>query len=123
MNVGAPWKSIRRMDKQTLQIIGTVILIAGLVFGSIGAHRIATNLPISDEEVLAEARRAVLSEKGATANQRGESLRGNIEFQVWKSALQVTNRVRTEKRSEGSVFLVSASILVIWGMTMVYNSR
>ena len=111
------------MDKKTLEIIGNVLLIAGLVFGSIGVHRIATNLPISDEEVLAEARRAVLSEKGSTASQMDESFRGNIEFQVWKSALQVTNKVRTEKRSEGSVFLVSGIILVIWGMIMVYNSR
>jgi hypothetical protein len=86
-------------------------------------HRIATNLPISDEEVLAEARRAVLSERGGTASRRGESLPGNVEFQVWKSALQVTNSVRTEERSEGSIFLVSGIILVIWGLTMVYNSR
>lgn len=111
------------MDKLTLQIIGTVLLIAGLLFGSIGAYRIATNLPISDEEVLAQARRSVLSKEGATASQRGESLRGNVEFQVWKSALQVTNRVRTEERSEGSILLLSGIILVIWGMTMVYNSR
>jgi hypothetical protein len=111
------------MDKRTLQIIGIVLLIAGLVFGSLGAHRIATNLPISDEEVLAEARRAVLSGKEATANQKGESSRGNVEFQVWKSALQVTNTVRTEERSEGSVFLVSGFIFLIWGMAMVYNSR
>jgi len=98
-------------------------LIAGLVLGSLGAHRIATNLPISDEEVLAEAGRAVLSGKEATASQKGEALRGNVEFQVWKSALQVTNTVRTEERSEGSVFLLSGFILAIWGMTMVYNSR
>ncbi len=123
MNVEAPWKSIRRMDKQALQIIGTVLLIAGLVFGSIGAHRIATNLPISDEEALAESRRAVLSEEGDTTSQRGKSLRGNVEFQVWESALQVTNRVRTEQRSEGSVFLVFGIISVIWGMTLLYNSR
>ncbi len=111
------------MDKQVLQIIGTVLLLAGLVFGSIGAHRIATNLPISDENSLAEARRAVLPEKGDTTSQGGESLRGNVEFQVWKSALQVTNGVRTEERSEGSVFLVSGIISVIWGMTMLYYSR
>lgn len=111
------------MDKKTLQIIGTVLLIAGLVFGSIGAHRISTNLPISDEEVLAEARTAVLSGKGVTVSQRGESLRGNVEFQVWKSALQVMNRVRTEERAEGLVFLVSGIILVIWGMTLIHNSR
>jgi hypothetical protein len=111
------------MDKRTLQITGTVLLIAGLVFGSIGTYRIAMNLPISDEEVLAEAKEAALSEKGAAASQKGESLPGNVEFQVWKSALEVTNRVRTEERSEGSVFLVSGVILVIWGMTMVYNSR
>ena len=48
---------------------------------------------------------------------------GNVEFQVWKSALQVTNTVRTQERSEGSVFLVSGFIFLIWGMAMVYNSR
>ena len=111
------------MDRQALQILGTVILIAGLMCGSIGAHRIATNLSISDEEALAEARRAVLPEKGATASQRGKSLRGNVEFQVWASALQVTNRVRKEKRSAGLVFLVFGIISVIWGMNMIYNGR
>lgn len=111
------------MDKRTLQIIGIVLLMAGLVFISLGAHRIATNLPISNEEVLAEARRALLSGKEATGSQKGESLRGNVEFQVWKSALQVTNTVRTKERSEGSVFLVSGFIFLIWGMAMVYNSR
>ncbi len=50
-------------------------------------------------------------------------MRGNVEFQVWKSALQVTKGVRTEERSEGSVFLVSGIISVIWGMTMLYYSR
>jgi hypothetical protein len=123
LNFEAPWKSIPKMDKRTLQTIGTVVLIAGLVFGSIGAYRIATNLPISDEKALAEARRTLLSGKEATENQRGESLRGNVEFQVWKSALQVTNRVSTEERSKGLVHLVSGFILLIWGMTMVYNSR
>jgi hypothetical protein len=111
------------MDKKTLQIIGTVLLIAGLVFGSIGAYRISTNLPIPDEEVLAEARTALLSGTGGTASQRGESSLGNVEFQVWKSALQVTNRVRREERAEGLVFLVSGIILVIGGMTMIHNSR
>lgn len=111
------------MDKQALQILGTVILIAGLLGGSIGAHRIATNLPISDEEALAEARRAVLREEGATMNQWGRSLRGNVEFQVWESALQVTNRVRKEKRSAGLVFLVFGIISAIWGMNMIYNGR
>ena len=98
-------------------------MIAGLVCGAIGAHRIATNLPISAEEALAEARRAVLPEKGATTSQRGKSLRGNVEFQVWESALQVTNGIRTEQRFAGSVFLVLGIISVIWGMTMIYNSR
>jgi len=111
------------MDKQTLQTIGTVVLISGLVFASLGAYRIASNLPISEEEALAEARRAVLSGKGATASQRSASLRGNVEFQVWESALQVTNSLRTKERSAGLVYLLSGFILVIWGMTMVYNSR
>ena len=95
------------MDKKTLQIIGAVIFIAGLVLGSIGVRGILTNLPISEEEGLAEAKRAVLPEEGAASGRSDESLQGNVEFQVWKSALQVTKRVRTEKRSGGSVFLVS----------------
>lgn len=123
MNVEAPWKSLQRMDKQALQIVGSVLLIAGLVFGSIGVHKIATNLPISDEEALAESRRAVLPEKGDKASQRGNSLRGKVEFQVWESALQVENTNRTEKRSEGSVFLVLGIISVIWGMALLHNSR
>jgi hypothetical protein len=111
------------MDKKTLQTIGAVLLIAGLVLGSTGAHRIATNLSISDEEVLSEARRAVVPEKGGTGSQGAESLGGNVEFQVWKSALQVTNKVRKEERMDGLVFLVSGIILVIWGIIMVYNGR
>jgi hypothetical protein len=111
------------MDKRAFQIVGTVMLVAGLVACSIGAHGIATNLPVSDEQALSEAKRAVFAEKGATATRRGESLQGNVEFQVWKSALQATNKIRKEKRSEGSVFLVSGIIAVIWGVTMLYNSR
>ena len=111
------------MDKQALQIVGTVLLIAGLAFGSIGAHMIVTNLPISDEEALAESRRAVLPEKGDTASQRGESLRGKVEFQVWESALQVENRNRTDKRSEGSVFLLLGIISFIWGIALLHSSR
>ncbi len=122
MNVEAPWESIQRMDKQTLQIVGTVILIAGLVLGSIGAHRIVTNLPISDEEGLAEASRVLRTQKGAAARQEGESLRRSLEFQVWKSALQVTNKVRKEERVEGTVFLVSGIISLIWAITVLYNS-
>lgn len=99
------------------------MLIAGLVLGSIAVLEIATNLPISDEKALTEARRAVSPEEGATTGRRGESLRGNIEFQVWTSALQVANTVRKEKRTHGSVFLVIGFILVIWGMTLLYNSR
>ena len=40
------------MNKQTLQLVGTVLLVAGLALGSIGTHRIVTNLPISDDEAL-----------------------------------------------------------------------
>jgi len=111
------------MDTQALQIIGTVLLIAGLVFGSIGAHRIATNLPISDKEALAETRRAVTQVAGDTTSQRGKSLRGNVEFQVWESALQVENKVRTEQRTEGSVFLVLGIISGIWAGALLHNSR
>jgi len=111
------------MNKQTLQLVGTVLLVAGLALGSIGTHRIVTNLPISDDEALAEARRSVLTDEEPAANRRGESLQGNVELQVWKSAIQHTNKARTEKRVEGAVFLVLGFIAFIWGMTIIYNSR
>lgn|GEM_PF-2710720 len=123
MSLEAPWKSTRNMDKKTLQIAGALLLIAGLVLGSIGAYGIATNLPVSDEQPLAEAKKAVTPGNGPSAGQRDESLEANVEFQVWKSALQVTNRVRAEKRSQGSIFLLCGFIPVIWGMTLLYNSR
>jgi len=71
----------------------------------------------------AEAKKAVTPGNGPSAGQRDESLEANVEFQVWKSALQVTNRVRAEKRSQGSIFLLCGFIPVIWGMTLLYNSR
>jgi hypothetical protein len=99
------------------------ILIAGVVLGAVGAHRIAMNLPLSHEQTLAEAKRAVSDRERETESRRSESLQGNVEFQVWQSVLQVTSKVRREKRLEGSIFLLSGVIALIWGVALLYTGR
>ena len=111
------------MDKQTLKIAGTLILLAGLVAGSIGGYRIAANLPVSYEMTPAGVEGVVFSADRSAVAQRGESLRGDVEIQVRKSAIRSANKERKEKRSDGSVWLVSGIIAVIWGVTILYNSR
>ena len=108
------------MDKHTLQLLGIIALAAGFVVGGIGAHRIAMNLPVSDEEALAEARRTLMPEGGATTSRAGESLRGDVELQVWESAMETWNTIRTQNRSEGSVYLVIGFIGIVWGLSMLY---
>ena len=94
------------MDKRTLQFLGIIALAADLVIGGLGAHRIATNLPVSDEEAMAEARRAFLPEGGATPSRTGESVRGDVELRVWESAMEIRNTIRAKNRSAGSVYFV-----------------
>ena len=111
------------MDKQTLKIAGTLILLAGIVAGSIGGYRIAANLPVSDEMTPTREEGVVFPSERTAAAQRSESLRGDVEIQVRKSAIQSANKERKEKRSEGSVWLVSGIIALIWGVTILYYSR
>ncbi len=110
------------MDKQTFQIAGSLLLIAGLVLGSVGTFRIFTNLPLSDERALEEARRAVLTEEGITESPGRKSLREDIELHVWTCALKMTNKDRKETRDRGVVLLVSGIFSVIWGTAALYTS-
>jgi hypothetical protein len=108
------------MDKQTLQLLGTIALLAGLFVAGLGANKIAMNLPVSDEQALEEAKMALMAQEGLTGSRTGESLRGDVELQVWESATESRNEIRTKMRSEGSVLLVIGLIGVVWGVAMLY---
>ncbi len=108
---------------RTLQITGTLLLLAGLAIGSVGAYRFCTNLPLSDEKVLQEARKAVPQKEGTREGPRQQVLREKVELDVWTSALKMTNKRRKEIRDEAVVFLVSGLLSVMWGIAVLYNGR
>jgi hypothetical protein len=111
------------MFKQTLQIVGSVILIAGLTVGSIGTYWIVKNLPISDAEALRVSRGALSAIEGLSEDPEQATLQDNVELQVWQSALTMTNKDRKERRDEGAMWLLSGIIAVIWGVTVLQYSR
>lgn len=111
------------MDKQTLQIVGSVILIAGLTVGSIGTYRIVKNLPISDAEALRVSRGALSALEGLSEDPGQATLQEKVELQVWQSALKMTNKDRKERRDEGAIWLLSGIIAVIWGAAVLHYIR
>jgi hypothetical protein len=111
------------MDSRTIQIIGLVILLAGVGFGSSGAHKIWTNLPLSEEKATAAARSVRLAEDGIAEGPAGRTLHGSVELHVLASAIEMANLHRKAKREEGLLLLVSGALAVMWGITVLYNSR
>lgn len=110
------------MDKQTLNTLGTLILVAGLAVCSVGAYKIVTNLPVSDADAM-QGPDGALSARDPGDAPGHASLQRDVELQVRKSALKIRNKDRSEKRGEGIGWLVSGMIVLIWGATMLLNSR
>ena len=111
------------MGKQTLLVIGTLIVVGGLVLASIGGRKIIQNLPLSEERAAVEAKRALQDRQKISDERRDESFGRRVEVEIWKSALGTMNEVRREKRFKGALFLVSGIASVIWGSTLLYASR
>ena len=111
------------MDKRTLKIVGTVILIAGIAVGSIGTHGIVMNLPISEAEAWKTSRGGFTATKDRPEDSKHATLQEDVELQVRRSALQMTNEDRRERRDEGAIWLLSGIIAVIWGAAVLQFSR
>jgi hypothetical protein len=111
------------LGKQSLLVIGTLIVLGGLVLASMGGHKIIRNLPLSEEAAMEEAKSALLDRQGVSGEQGVGSYGGRVEVEIWKSARGTMNELRREKRVKGSVFLVSGIASVIWGLTVLYASR
>lgn len=111
------------MEKQTFLATGTLVLVAGLVLVSTGAHKIITHLPLSEERTLHEAAGSLRFHQGTAEGSREESARGSVEVEIWKSARVMINEIREAKRAEGVGFLLAGLILVVWGGTLLYSSR
>jgi hypothetical protein len=110
------------MDRTTLQVVGILILLAGLALASLGAYRIYRNQPLSEENALPR-RRTALTEEGDGRSRRNEPAPQDVELQVWKSTLEMTNASRKEKRAEGATFLLAGTIGILWGLTALYSGR
>ena len=111
------------LGKQTLLVIGALIVLGGLVLASIGGYEIIQNLPLSEKRTVEEMKRALLDRSGIQDEQSDESFGGRVEVEIWKSARGTMNDVRREKRVKGTVFLFSGIASVIWGFTVLYASR
>jgi len=111
------------VGRRILTLLGSLILAAGLVLAAIGGHKIVTNLPLSEERVVEEARRALFGQQQASENPSDPSSGESVELEIWKSALEMMSEVSKAKRTEGIAFLLSGVIAILWGLTILYNSK
>ena len=84
--------------------MGVLILAGGLVLSLMGGHKIVANLPISEEEVGQEARRALLGQEKTSEDPSDPSLGESVKLPIWKSALEMTSQLRNTQRTEGVPF-------------------
>lgn len=103
--------------------MGLLVLSSGLALSFVGGKKIVRNLPVSEETVVEEAKRALLGQQQTQQNQAGPSIGDSIEIQIWRSALEMRNEARKARRAEGIAFLLSGMVAILWGITILYNSR
>jgi hypothetical protein len=103
--------------------LGLLILAFGIVLAFVGGQKIARNFPVSEETVLEEARRALSGQQQGSEIPPGPSVDDSVEIQIWMSALEMRNEARTASRTEGIVFFLTGVIAILWGITILYNSR
>ena len=81
------------MGRRILMLMGFLILAAGLGLAAIGGHKILTNLPMSEERVVEEARRVLIGQQQTSENPPDPSAGESVELQIWKSALEMMSEV------------------------------
>lgn len=91
------------MEKRTFLATGALILLAGLVLISIGAHKIVSNLPLSQERTLREAEAALWLHQGGAEEPREALEGGSVEVQIWLRTGDDQQSTSSEKSGGGGV--------------------
>ena len=103
------------MDKDKIQLVGILPIVAGLALSSIGGYKVATNLPISVEQRTKAVEKRLEGKRDFAGNPMNRSILGTFDVMNAKTEAQWENRKRAAKRKDAMPLFIPGVLLLIAG--------